>query len=1088
MEISMKRWASAVVVCAVALWSGPSARVVSPEIVISQIYGGGGNSGATYTHDFVELFNRGTSAVDVTGWSVQYASATGTGNFGSATNLITPIAGTIPPGGYLLIQESSTAAVGAVLPPPDVIDASPILMSGTAGKIALVRSGTSLGCNGGSALCTPDQQALIVDLVGYGGANFFEAQPTGVLSNTTAAIRRDGGCTETDHNFNDFEVLTPAPRNSATPLASCNAPDAAPSVSSVSPSNGVANVGPGANLVVTFNEPVTVTGAWFTLTCSLSGNKTAVVTGGPAVFTLNPTVDFSPDDQCTLTIIAGNITDQDTADPPDVMAANVASSFTVINPCTGIATPTFAIQGPGATAAITGSVLTRGVVIADYEGAAPALRGFYIQDAAGDGNTATSDGLFVFNGNNNSVSLGNVVAVSGTVSEFQGQTQLSATSVTVCGSGGTIAPVDVMLPVPSATFLERYEGMLVMLPQPLVVTETFFLGRFGEVTVASGGRLAQPTEVTSPGALANALQAQNDLNRLIIDDATNASEPNPVVFARGGAPLSAANTLRGGDLAVGTTGVMTFTWAGNNDSGNAWRVRPPQSMNGAFQFVAANQRPAGAPARAASLRVATMNVLNFFNTFGPAACTLGVGGSATGCRGANDGVEFARQWPKTVAAILGSDADIVGVVEIENDGYGQTSALQFLIDRLNAATSPGTYAFIDADQGTGQVNALGTDAIKVGILYKPARVITVGQTAALNTVEFVNAGDNFPRNRPALAQAFEEFGTGARFVYVVNHFKSKGSACNAPDANDGQGNCNAVRVSAASQLSAWLAADPTGTGDPDVLIAGDLNAYRREDPIVILEQTGYQNLVPQSGGGPSYVFQGQWGSLDHALASTTLRPQIARAWEWAINADEPIALDYNVEERAAALLPSLCAPNEFRMADHNPVLVDLALARTADTSAEASAGAHLVLEQPGGTAGGDVGSMMNLTLTARFKKGAITPDGQAQVMVRLTEQGVLRTYQIKADALTAFVVDGAGRATIVARATIVDVTDPGVSRLVDAAALIRITVADQGEPGAGSDTVAVTVVDGLARVWFSSRWDGVKTIDQTISGGNVNVR
>ena len=126
------------------------------------------------------------------------------------------------------------------------------------------------------------------------------------------------------------------------------------------------------------------------------------------------------------------------------------------------------------------------------------------------------------------------------------------------------------------------------------------------------------------------------------------------------------------------------------------------------------------------------------------------------------------------------------------------------------------------DAGTGQINALGTDAIKVGLIYKPARVNPVGQTAALNTVAFVNGGDTAPRNRPALAQAFEEVGTGGRFVVAVNHLKSKGSACDAPDAGDSQGECNVVRTNAANELGQWLAADPTQTGDPDALIIGDL--------------------------------------------------------------------------------------------------------------------------------------------------------------------------------------------------------------------------------------------------------------------------
>ncbi len=173
--------------------------------------------------------------------------------------------------------------------------------------------------------------------------------------------------------------------------------------------------------------------------------------------------------------------------------------------------------------------------------------------------------------------------------------------------------------------------------------------------------------------------------------------------------------------------------------------------------------------------------------------------------------------------------DVIGINEIENDGYGPTSAIQFLVDKLNQATVPGTFAFIDVDTNTAQVNAMGADAIKVGLLYKPAKVTPVGRTAALNSIAFVNGGEFGPRNRPSVAQAFQENATGARFIVDVNHLKSKGTGCTAPDAGDGQGLCNEVRVNAANALTAWLATDPTGTADPDILLIGDYNSYAKEE-------------------------------------------------------------------------------------------------------------------------------------------------------------------------------------------------------------------------------------------------------------------
>ncbi|HEU5085842.1 MAG TPA: ExeM/NucH family extracellular endonuclease, partial [Roseiflexaceae bacterium] len=521
---------------------------------------------------------------------------------------------------------------------------------------------------------------------------------------------------------------------------------------------------------------------------------------------------------------------------------------TACNPA-GTVTKISAVQSAdAATPCQDQQVTVEGVVVGDYEGPSPALRGFYLQeeDADQDADPATSEGIFVFNGNNDSVSLGQVVRVTGTAGDFQGQTQISASSVQLISSG-TVTPATVDLPFTSADDAERYEGMLVSFPETLYVTEHFQLGRFGQIVMSSEGRLYQPTNLVPPGPEALAMQAANNLNRIIVDDNLNNQNPDPILFGDGGNPLTALNTLRGGDTVTGLVGVMTYTWAGNSASGNAYRVRPIGDLSDlapdsdAPVFQSSNPRPAAPPVVGGTVRVVGMNLLNFFNTF--SGCTAGVGGANTDCRGAEDQTEFDRQWPKTVAAILKMDADVIGVNELENDGYGPNSAIQFLVDKLNAATAPGTYAFIDADAGTGQVNALGTDAIKVSMLYKPANVTPVGQTAVLNSVAFVNGGDSEPRSRPSLAQAFKENASGATFIVDVNHLKSKGSACDTPDAGDGQGNCALVRTNAANELVNWLAGDPTGTGDPDILLIGDYNSYAKETPITTIENAGYTNLI-----------------------------------------------------------------------------------------------------------------------------------------------------------------------------------------------------------------------------------------------------
>jgi uncharacterized protein len=189
------------------------------DIVISQVYGGGGNIGATYLNDYVELFNRGTLPVSIEGWSLQYTSATGLGLFGASTSLLTPLNGTLQPGQYLLVQEGSGGSAGIALPSPDITDATPINMGATGGKIALVNTITPLGGNGSSTPIPPDNLSWIMDLVGWGVANYYEGTgPAPATSVTTAIFRLGGGLVDTDNNSADFVTGAPNPRNSAVPI------------------------------------------------------------------------------------------------------------------------------------------------------------------------------------------------------------------------------------------------------------------------------------------------------------------------------------------------------------------------------------------------------------------------------------------------------------------------------------------------------------------------------------------------------------------------------------------------------------------------------------------------------------------------------------------------------------------------------------------------------------------------------------------------------------------------------------------------------------------------------------------------------
>jgi predicted extracellular nuclease len=226
------------------------------------------------------------------------------------------------------------------------------------------------------------------------------------------------------------------------------------------------------------------------------------------------------------------------------------------------------------------------------------------------------------------------------------------------------------------------------------------------------------------------------------------------------------------------------------------------------------------------------------------------------------------------------------------------------------------------------LSKIGTDEIVVGFIYRSDRVATLGAPAILDSSVSPLFIDN--KNRPVLAQTFRENNSGGVVTIAINHLKSKGSDCNDlgdPDTGDGQGNCAVTRTNAAQALVSWLATDPTHSGDKDFLIMGDLNAYAQENPIAAIKAGGYTDLIAQfvGTGAYSYVFDGQAGYLDHALASNSLQVQTVGATEWHINADEPISLDYNTEYKSAGQVSSFYSSDAYRSSDHDPLMVALKL-------------------------------------------------------------------------------------------------------------------------------------------------------------------
>jgi predicted extracellular nuclease len=639
------------------------------------------------------------------------------------------------------------------------------------------------------------------------------------------------------------------------------------------------------------------------------------------------------------------------------------------DPCTQPFTPIYQIQGTTNTPATMGNVTTQGVVVGDFEGPdAVGFLGFYIQDPSGDGNAATSDGIYIFtNAAIKGVSEGDEVRVTGFARNRFNETSISGANdnnagvplenILICSTGNPLpAAAEVTLPVTAVGDLEKYEGMRVIFPQALVIAEYFNYDRFGEIVLAlplagesrpfTGTAIDEPG--VGPGSPANQRTAANNLRRITLDDGLNGQNPEFTRHPNGDA-FSLSNRFRGGDKVQDAIGVLGFAFS-------QYRIQPTAPAT----YIAVNERPTEPEPVGGDVRVAAMNTLNFFvtgdaiqddsGTNDPDDDVCGGNGNLE-CRGwdTNQPTELTRQRDKLVRALAGIDADVLGLNELENSPLADPlTDAEGIVPALNTFLEEDVYAAIE----TG---IIGTDAIRVGLIYKHQVVTPIGAFEVLDSSDDERFIDT--RSRPALAQTFEVNETGARFTVVVNHLKSKGSACtddptvpndfNDPDRGDGQGNCNLTRKAAAEALVDWVATDPTGSGDPDFLIMGDLNSYAQEDPIDAVKAgadgtagTGddWTNLIARFGGtyAYSYVFDGQAGYLDHALANASIVSQVTGATEWHINADEPDILDYDTSFKSPAQ-DALYELNGFRTSDHDPVIVGLDLVNDAPTI-EVSAG------------------------------------------------------------------------------------------------------------------------------------------------------
>jgi len=530
------------------------------------------------------------------------------------------------------------------------------------------------------------------------------------------------------------------------------------------------------------------------------------------------------------------------------------------------------IQGLGSSSVYVNQVVkTTGIVTARFIGSNK-IGGFFMQDPVGDNNPLTSDGIFVSTSTDN-VAVGDNVEITGTVTETGGRTQLGTiTGTNILSSKNTIPVVEVVYN-PDTWNWKQYEGMLIQFDQTLYVNNNSRLLSLGQLTLGTT-RLYTPTNQFVHGtADYTALLAFNAKAQLILDDGITTGNYTPIQFA------DASGTRRTGERITNLQAVVDY-------SNSAYTIYPATTP-----VFYGNPRPT-APSDLGNynLKVCASNLDYYLPT------NFGQG------YGAANATQAAQQQLKIVAGLLAIDADIYGLMEVEE---GQ-KALTDLVTAMNAATVAGRYGFVNDGGGMD-----GT-YIKVGYLYRTDKV-----TPYLN-LQNTNSPSPYDRKK---VQAFTLNSNNERFIFSLNHFKAK-TGCPTSgtdtDQGDGQGCWNTTRVLESTSITNLIANNLTYYGDDDVLIMGDLNSYGKEDPVEKLIQNGYTDMhrVFHADSAYSYVYDGEAGYLDNVLASPTMKSQITGVSVFHVNTDEPTMFEYS---------GSAYQPDMYRYSDHDPVVVGLSL-------------------------------------------------------------------------------------------------------------------------------------------------------------------
>lgn len=497
-------------------------------------------------------------------------------------------------------------------------------------------------------------------------------------------------------------------------------------------------------------------------------------------------------------------------------------------------------------------------------------QGLYIEEPGSDADQRTSNAIFIQSpALPAEIEPGALVGVGGMVTEIGGDrdplTALTDTGKPVlCSSGHQLPSTDVSMPL-SEEDREALEGMRIHLSNPLMITDVYRFKQ-GKFTLSGNGFQYIPTEVMAPGPATAGMLA------------TNRAFALPVLLPE---KMDFPALPGGGTSIEQVTGVVA-----RDDRGKRLTLQ-------SFSVISSENIPAPPATTPDALRVVGMNLHNYFNGDGR-------GQGFPTPRGAENIEEFQHQRARIGAAIGVLDPHVLAVMELENDGFGPQSAAQDFIRLAGDATHKTWAVTRPVDDNTG------TDKITVGLFYRTDRLKAIGPSQTLT-------GAEFERSRQPQAQLFEHLPDGERLLIVINHLKSKGSCPESgenADQKDGQGCWNAVRRASAVKMSAWAKAVAAAAGTENILILGDMNAYRNEDPIGVIRDAGFTELMETNQQADySFVFAGLGGTLDYAFSSDALRTKVQQAYIWHVNANYP---------------PQMELPQPWLgFSDHDPVVVEL---------------------------------------------------------------------------------------------------------------------------------------------------------------------